>query len=151
MTAMGDIIKNKYFWIAVLLGLVIGDFIGVSLARPQQDVFDSANASTSPYMVIVTDQMAGDMVMVDEVKTDVSSWLAVRENNGELLGRILGARRVDSGTTKGVSVELLRATTANLMYAVVMYQDNGDGEFDNKTDILINYSDVPVMSRFIAR
>jgi len=151
MTAMGDIIKNKYFWIAVLLGLIVGDVIGVSLARPQQDVLDGANASTSPYMVIVTDQMSGDIVMVDEVKTDVSSWLAVRENNGELLGRILGARRVDSGTTKGVSVELLRATTANLMYAVVMYQDNGDGEFDNKTDILINYSDVPVMSRFIAR
>jgi len=150
MTAMEDILKNKYFWIAVVLGLIIGDVIGVSLARPQKEVFDGT-ATTSPYMVIVTDQMVGNTVMVDEAQSDTSTWLAVRENNGDLLGRILGAHRMDSGSVTGMPIDLLRPTTANLMYAVVMYKDDGDGVFDNKLDTLIEESGVPIMARFVAR
>lgn len=147
---MEDILKNKYFWIAVVLGLIIGDIIGVSLARPQKEVFNGV-ATTSPYMVIVTDQMAGNTVVVDEAQSDVSVWLAVRENNGELLGRILGAHRMDAGSVTGMSIDLLRPTTANLMYAVVMYKDDGDGEFDNKLDTLIEEAGASVLSRFVAR
>ena len=147
---MNDILKNKYFWIAVVAGIVVGDIIGVSLARPQKEVF-SNNATTSAYMIIVTDQMAGDSVMVEEAQSDASVWLAVRENNGELLGRILGARRMDAGEVSGLKIELLRPTTANLMYAIVMYRDDGDGLFDNKIDPLVEEEGLPIMAQFIAR
>lgn len=148
---MNDILKNKYFWIAVVLGIIVGDIIGVSLARPQKEVFIGDDATSSPYMVLVTDQMAGGSVLVEEAQSDVSTWLAVRENNGELLGRILGARRMDAGEVSGLNIELLRPTTANLMYAIVMYRDDGDGLFDNKLDTLIEEEGFPVMAQFIAR
>lgn len=148
---MNEILKNKYFWVAVVAGLIIGDIIGVSLANPQKEVFDSGNATTSPYMILATDQMAGDVVVVEEAQTDASVWLAVRENNGELLGRILGARRIDAGEVMGLTIELLRPTTANLMYAVVMYKDDGDGLFDNKFDTLIEEGGLPIMAQFVAR
>ncbi len=149
---MKDIIKNKYFWIAVVAGLIIGDIIGVMLARPQREVlFDTSTATSSPYLVIVTDQMAGDTVVVEEATSDVSTWLAVRENNGDLLGRILGARRIDPGEVRGVIIELLRPTTAHLMYAVVMYRDDGDGIFDSKLDTMIEEGGSPLLTRFVAR
>jgi hypothetical protein len=144
-------LKNKYLWFGVLLGLIVGDIVGVALFHDKNDAAKASAslvATTTPFHLTLTSQKAGNAVFVSEALVATSTWLAVREHNGDLFGRILGARRVDGGDTKGVTVELLRPTTAYLMYAVVLYEDNGDNVFDNKVDPLVEKDGQPVAYPF---
>ncbi len=146
-------LKNKYLWFGVLLGLIVGDIAGVALFKdrnePSNTSASSVVATTTPFHLTLTGQKAGNAVWVSEALVATSTWLAVREHNGDLLGRILGARRVDGGDTKGITIELLRPTTAYLMYAVVLYEDDGDNTFDNKVDRLVEKDGQPVAYPFI--
>ena len=83
--------------------------------------------------VTVRDQAAGASVAVASVTLNQMGWVAVRDEDG----RVLGAARFDAGTMSDVSVPLLRATTANSSYQVLLYVDDGDREFDLHKDILI--------------
>lgn len=146
-------LKNKYFWIAVVAGLIIGDIIGVTLFknRADSDSQDSVSTTTSPYFMVVSSQAATSSVVVSDVRTvAASTWLAVREQNGDLLGRILGARRVDATSTPEVLIELLRPTTPHVMYAIVMYEDDGDRQFDFKLDALVQQGSTTVSFPFTA-
>ncbi|MFA6158933.1 MAG: hypothetical protein WC763_04935 [Candidatus Paceibacterota bacterium] len=147
-------LKNKYLWIGVALGLVVGDLIGVSLfkayTKPSSDDSVADVATTSPLFVSVASQAAGKSVFVSEARSSASStWLAVREQNGDLLGQILGARRIDATSTGDVSIELLRPTVSHLMYSIVMYEDDGDGQFEYATDTLIKENGAPVSYPFV--
>ena len=83
--------------------------------------------------VTVRDQAAGASVAVASVTLNQMGWVAVRDENG----RVLGAARFEAGTMSDVSVPLLRATTASSSYQVLLYIDDGDREFDLHKDILI--------------
>ncbi len=157
---MKTIFKSKYFWIAVVAGLIIGDLIGIALFKANKTAEDDSSASavtvvattTSPFLAKVSDQPAGQTVFVSEMETSATStWVAVREGNGDLLGRILGARRVDSTSATNVTIELLRPTEAHVMYAVVMYEDDGDGKFDHLTDTLVEEGGSVVSFPFTVR
>lgn len=156
---MKTILKNKYFWIAVVAGLIIGDLIGVALFKggkaadsEKQEASSAVATSTSPYFVKVSEQAAGQTVFVSEARAvATSTWLAVREGNGELLGKILGARRIDATSTSNVTIELLRPTETHVMYAVVMYADDGDRKFDHTTDTLVEENGSAVAFPFTAR
>jgi hypothetical protein len=147
------ILKNKYLWTGIVLGLILGDIIGVRLFK--SDLYGTSDrelaqtATSSPFSLLVGDQISGDTVLVLNAKVATTTWLAVRENNGDLLGRILGAHRIPPGESKDVTVELLRPTVSHLMYAIVMYEDDGDGEFDNKLDGLVEEGDQPLIYPFI--
>lgn len=86
--------------------------------------------------VNVADQSAGSTVVVRSVTLVKMGWVAVRDNEG----RILGAARFDEGTHSGV-VELLRNTAAGSSYQVLLYVDDGDRAFDLHKDILVSESD----------
>lgn len=151
-------LKNKYVWIAIVVGLIAGDIIGVSLFGDKVSVgtadvrVESGMASTSPFFVRVSDQPAGPTVVVSEIKSSATStWLAVREQNGDLLGQILGARRIDSSSATGVSVDLLVSTVSHLMYAVVLYADDGNGIFEYATDTPITENGVALSYPFVAK
>lgn len=151
-------LKNKYVWIAVAAGIITGNIIGVYLFKDKviEGVADirveGEMASTSPFLVRVSDQPAGPTVVVSEMKSSATStWVAVREQNGDLLGQILGARRIDSPSATGVSIDLLVSTVSHLMYAVVLYADDGDGVFEYANDTLIKEGGVTLSYPFVAK
>ncbi|MBI3075285.1 MAG: hypothetical protein HYY92_03710, partial [Parcubacteria group bacterium] len=79
----------------------------------------------------VSNQPAGDKVIVSMVSVSVNGWVTVRETNADgALGNILGARRFDAGKYFGETIELLRGTSEDNVYAVVLHADDGDREFD---------------------
>jgi hypothetical protein len=155
---MKNMLKNKYVWIAIVAGVIAGNIIGVAMFKDKAsegtaDIrVESGVASTSPFLVRVSDQPAGPTVVVSEMKSSATStWLAVREQNGDLLGQILGARRIDAGEAAGVSIELLRSTVPNLMYAIVLYADDGNRLFEYATDTLVKENGVALSYPFVAK
>ena len=83
--------------------------------------------------VTVRDQAAGTSVSVASVTLNEMGWVAIRDENG----RVLGAARFEAGTWNDVAVPLLRATAAGSSYQVLLYVDDGDREYDLHKDILI--------------
>ncbi len=84
--------------------------------------------------ITVAAQHAGETATVAEIKAPAEGvWAAVHERTGTTLGNVLGAARV-TADAKDVSVPLLRKTEPNRAYAVVLYRDDGDGEFSLEKD-----------------
>jgi len=84
--------------------------------------------------ITVFNQKSSDLVNVSLVSSDSSAWLAVREDKGGLVGNILGAKRIDIGTTANVQIPLQRTTEAGKIYHIVLFKDDGDRKFDFKID-----------------
>lgn len=86
--------------------------------------------------ITVSDQMAGNVVVLDQVTFPAANgWVVVREYDNDVAGNTLGAARFDTQT--GLipqSVTLLRATEAGHDYQVVFYIENGDDEFSLTSD-----------------
>lgn len=100
--------------------------------------------------IFVDEQPAGKTVIASEVYLEEEGWVAVREiTNGEM-GNILGAARVDAGVHRAVAVPLLRNTQEDMTYALVIYQDDGDQEFDLNFDSLVVRDAEPVSATFEA-
>lgn len=138
------------FAAGLAVGILSMTLIGGSEGEVAIERSEVEATSTVP-AVIVHDQKAGASVAVASIEAEDISWVAVRENNNDVMGRILGARKVSPGVHKNVSVELLRPTAPNVMYAVVLYRDDGDGSFDHKIDELLVDGKEPVLSRFVAK
>ena len=102
--------------------------------------------------VSVADQRAGSEVVVDSVSVpSPGAWVTVREMNGDELGNVLGAVRVN-GPRNDVTVPLLRATVPGFTYAVELYRDDGDGAFDLSADsVYVDFvTGAPIIARFAA-
>ena len=84
--------------------------------------------------ITVFNQKASDLVNVSLVSSDSSAWLAVREDKSGLMGNILGAKRIDIGTTANVQIPLQRTTEAGKIYHIVLFKDDGDRKFDFRVD-----------------
>lgn len=145
--------RDTKFWTGCMFGFVVGIVIAKFFSSSFGDglgLSAEVTSTTTVDYILATDQGAGDKVYVPKVSVGYVSWVAVRENNNGVSGRILGAQRLDAGTHENVLVDLLRPTTPQVMYAVVLYKDDGDGIFDPKIDELIMKNDEPVVSQFIA-
>lgn len=90
--------------------------------------------------VTVGDQPAGSLVRITSVTLPQIGWVAIRDNNG----RVLGAGRFDTGTSESVDVELLRNTVAGEKYQVLLYADDGDMLYDLHKDSLVMNADASV-------
>lgn len=95
----------------------------------------------SGYSISVDDQLAGDRVLLSNATFAKTGWAVVHEDNNGALGNALGAQRLEPGTHENVHVELLRNTETGNLYHVVLYTDNGDGEFSLKTDLPLRNTD----------
>lgn len=124
--------------------LVAAWFLGGDLSSIAPSTYapvapSSVSGSTKPTAtesgaVSVADQSAGTRVTVESVTVPPPGvWVAVREMNGNDLGNVLGAVRV-TGPRTAVAVPLLRATEAGSTYAIELYRDDGNDEFNLSTD-----------------
>lgn len=100
--------------------------------------------------VSVDDQRAGSLVFIKHVEISKPTWIAVREIINDSIGNILGASMV-TAVTDDVPVTLLRPTKSDGKYAVFLYQDEGDGDFDSKKDLLVMQDGTPVSAMFTAQ
>ena len=143
------------FLIGFLLGLLIGPtFMGDApngdvAVDEQADVTgennglgDANDANTSPTTpqepgansIVASDQLAGERVVVDSVTLAQGGWAVVHESNEGAVANALGAQRFDEGSYENIYVDLLRNTETGNTYFVILYSDNGDGEFSLDTD-----------------
>lgn len=87
----------------------------------------------------VSDQSAGGQVVLGDVSYPTQQgWVVVRDYENGMSLRILGAARydVDAGLTPD-SVKLVRATEAGKTYKVVFYTEDGDNNFNTRTDFQV--------------
>lgn len=90
--------------------------------------------------LVVNSQPAGSFVILSMIAIETSGWVAVREAVNETPGVILGAARFDAGNYFGEKIKLLRDTQEGGNYMVVLHADNGDKEFDFKTEVPVKDS-----------
>ena len=90
--------------------------------------------------VVVDDQPAGTSVALRSATYPVSEgWIGVREFNNEQLGFILGVVRFSE--SQGLVPEeilLQRGTTPGRNYAIVIYTEDGDFDFNLANDVQID-------------
>jgi len=90
--------------------------------------------------VTIADQSAGNQIKLTSVTYPISEgWIGVRDYQSERLGSVLGvARFSESQGLVPNEINLQRNTTAGREYAVVLYTDNGDREFNLANDVQID-------------
>lgn len=166
------------FW-RILISLIIGAIIGFGLAyywyeiKPKElnpdaskvaDEMLSADlakisqinsgltlvATDEGAVIEVSDQSAGQTVLVDKVVLTGAGWVAVREDLEGQLGKILGAQRLDAGIHGPVLVDLLRQTVAGKNYYLVLYRDDGDKIFNQQLDSIIERDNKVILGVFVA-
>jgi hypothetical protein len=117
-----------------LLGIFIATFWFTEGTVPQTPTTAKSSDTGIAKIITVSDQQAGAYVIVDSVDVPApGAWVAVKEIVGDQLGNVLGANSV-TGPAKNVTVNLLRSSLPGQSYAVVLYRDDGDGEFDVHKD-----------------
>lgn len=95
-----------------------------------------SSVASGENILVVSNQPAGDKVVVSMVSIAMNGWVTVRETDANgALGNILGARRFNAGKYFGETVELLRGTKEDAVYAVVLHADDGDREFDYTREV----------------
>ena len=105
--------------------------IGTVDATPEQPSQVSGDAYTA------SDQDAGMKVIVRDLRIEGTSWLVVHELRADgTRGNALGAGLFSEGNAAFGEVPLLRGTEAGKRYAVLVYGDDGDRQFDLKKDIV---------------
>lgn len=99
-------------------------------------LLDIGNFGIENY-IMVENQAAGPEISVKEVFLADGGWVVIHEEAEGVLGRILGARRLDAGRYENIEVELLRQTLPGQKYYVILHGDDGDKEFDFNMDFPI--------------
>ena len=99
--------------------------------------------------IVIDTQTPGITVLVEHVELNTAGWVVVHEIDSGHVLNALGAQRLDSGNHEGVVIELLRATDPGREYAIVLYSDNGNKEFEVRGDLpMIDVKGNPLMKAF---
>ncbi len=124
---------------------------GKKQAEIEKEIIDSkepvlaqeTNESTESNFdyIKVSDQKAGKEVNVAYANAEFPFWLVVHAEKDGKIWNALGARRKEAGEHTGVVVPLLASTKSGSRYWVVLYKDNGDKNFDLKTDFPVKKTD----------
>ena len=153
------------FLVGFLLGLLVGPTFGGDNAEktdedgtPSEvemtekvdengDIIETPNNTTpSNSSVEVEDQLAGDRVRLGDVSLENEAWVVVHESIDGVPTNALGAQRLDAGVHTGKYVDLLRSTETDKTYFVILYGENGDGEFSRELDKPLTGTDNTLIS-----
>ena len=110
----------------------------VTEAAPEAEV--KPTLSVGDGKIVVNDQPASSAIMLESATYPVSEgWVGVRTYENDQLGYILGVVRFseEQGLVPN-QIVLQRPTTAGKQYAVVVYKENGDLEFNLAKDVQID-------------
>jgi hypothetical protein len=140
---------GKHEIIFAVLGFLCGIVVaalwftthGAEPAQKAAPVATSTSQTNSENAVVVHDQAAGGHVVVDSVNVPPPGvWVAVAEMRGGTVMNVLGVGHV-FGPATDVSVRLLRDTIPAQSYAIVLYRDDGDGQFDlHKDSVYVDWN-----------
>lgn len=125
-----------------------GDDRGARMEESDESIPESAGdavvvqptTAANGEALVVSNQSAGNTVLVTSAVVNAPSWITVREE-----GWILGAARIEESGTN-IVVPLLRGTEAGNNYEVVIYVDNGDRQFDHLSDVLVEGVSAPFVA-----
>lgn len=141
--------QNTKILLAFLAGLLIGAIVapiaiggrvgstegtGGDISKKENVKNDDGGLLALSNSILVNDQLAGDRVNVSEVKFSKFGWAVVHEQKDGILGNALGAQKFEAGTHEDGYIYLLRNSEPENLYYVILYEDNGDFEFDLKVD-----------------
>lgn len=104
-------------------------------AKTDTTTVTTTTVDTTLNNITVTDQIAGDRVLISLVSLSDGGWVVVHEIVDGVPANALGAQRFDMGVHKDMSVDLLRQTEVGHTYVAILYSDNGDGMFSLGEDI----------------
>lgn len=112
----------------------------VEVSIQEGDVVEVPTLSVGEGEVVVDDQPAGNSIALESATYPVSEgWIGVRDFNNDQLGFILGVVRFSE--SQGLvpdEIVLQRATTPGNSYAVVIFTENGDFDFNLANDVQID-------------
>ena len=107
---------------------------------------DEKNADGTPKLsvgegnIVVKDQAASKSIVMDTATYPVAEgWVGVREYTDDKLGYILGVNRFSE--SQGLipeNIELVVSTTPGKKYAIVVYKEDGDFDFNLAGDVQID-------------
>ncbi len=129
--SLGSFVSGVMFGALIVGGWFLGDSLPEIQLNPTPSLTPTTETSVQNSGTIsVTNQSAGMNVTVESVTVPPPGvWVAVREMSGRSLGNVLGAARV-VGPHTNITVSLLRATEPSRSYAVELYRDDNNGDFD---------------------
>ena len=147
------------FIIGVMIGIlfagvyILGDnFTPLSMTQSSPSTTNTSSSVQESDAVSISNQPPGDTVTIESVTVPPPGvWIAVREVNDDGLGNVLGAARVN-GPRTAISVSLLRATDTGHSYAVELYRDDNNGEFNPSVNsVYVDFTTgAPVIAYFKA-
>lgn len=97
------------------------------------EVEDKKAVGITDVTINVENQVAGSIVSIDRVVSSTGGWIVIRNNTYGTPGNVIGTQHFDAGMFDG-TVKLLRNTRIGNIYYAVLYNDNGDGIFNLRTD-----------------
>lgn len=115
---------------------VDGDSMSASVTKSVTTKKDEPKLSVGDGKVVVSDQPASKAIKMESATYPVGEgWIGVREYDNGQLGYILGVVRFseEQGLVPS-DIILQRSTTAGKEYAVVVYEENGDRNFNLADD-----------------
>lgn len=106
------------------------------------------SAGTEPVALTVEDQFPGTVVFVSNVTLPKGGWVVIHRESGGAPGEIVGAGYFGADVLTG-EVNLSKTSQEGEKYYAVLYRDNGDLNFDPKTDLLYrDGNNQPVLASF---
>ena len=119
----------------VLFGLVLLGIIGI-LATVRFFSFSPRVQFTLPdNLVSVTDTLPSNRIMLNTLVLENPSFVAVYDNNNGSSGKMLGVSPLNqAGVSQNVTIKLDRETIPGEVIHLLIFTDNGDGEFTSSSE-----------------
>ncbi|MEK7650271.1 MAG: hypothetical protein AAB364_00110 [Patescibacteria group bacterium] len=104
--------------------------------------------TTEKVALTVEDQFPGTVVFVSSVELPKGGWVVIHRDNAGAPGEIAGAGYFGADVLTG-EVNLSKMSAEGEKYYAVLYHDNGDFNFDLKTDLVYrDANNQPVLATF---